>query len=89
MSLPTRRTEENELVEQHPEVAAGPAPRRLRWRSAVVIVLLGLVATLAAWFGLHDRTYQVFALWVVVPATLFGLLLWWLFASGIAWYAGP
>ncbi len=87
MSLPIRPTEENELVEQHPEVSGGPVPRRLRWRSAVVIVLLGLVAMLAAWFGLHDRTYQVFALWILVPATLFGLVLWWLFASGIAWWA--
>ena len=85
MSLPSERPDENEPVDQHLDAAPGPAPRKLRWRSAMVIVLVGLAAVLAAWFGLHDRTYQVFALWVLVPATVFALLVWWLFASGLAW----
>lgn len=58
----------------------------IRWWPAVMILVLGGGAMLVAWFALGlDRTYQVFALWVLVPATVFALLLWWLFASRLSW----
>ena len=58
----------------------------IRWWPAVMILVLGGGAMLVAWFALGlDRTYQGFALWVLVPATVFALLLWWLFASRLSW----
>lgn len=60
--------------------------RRFRWKSGVVILLIGLVAILSVWnlAGL-DRTYQVFAMWVLVPAATLAMLVWWLLGSGLAW----
>jgi len=61
---------------------------RFRWWPAAVILVLGGGAMLVAWFVMGlDRTYQVFSLWVLVLATVFALLLWWLFASGLGWRA--
>ena len=63
-----------------------PAPRRFRWWPAAVIVLLGGGGMLLSWFGLGlDRTYQVFSLWILLPTTVFALLLWWLFACRLGW----
>ncbi len=54
----------------------------------MVILVLGGGLMLLAWNALGlDRTYQVFFLWVAVPATLFALLMWWLFASRLSWIA--
>jgi len=68
---------------------AEPGSRpRFRWWPAAVILVLGGGLMLVTWFALGlDRTYQVMALWVAVPMTLFALLLWWLFASGLSWKA--
>ena len=68
-------------IESEPGRRAG-----FRWWPAVMILVLGGGAMLVAWFALGlDRTYQVFSLWVLVPATVFALLLWWLFASRLSW----
>ncbi|GIT29856.1 MAG: hypothetical protein Ct9H300mP1_19020 [Planctomycetaceae bacterium] len=68
-------------IESEPGRHAG-----IRWWPAVMILVLGGGAMLVAWFALGlDRTYQVFSLWVLVPATVFALLLWWLFASRLSW----
>ena len=72
-----------------PEVDSGPSMDRrrcFRWWPALLILLFGGGAMLFAWYGMAlDRTYQVFSLWILLPTTMFLLLLWWLFASGLRW----
>ena len=60
--------------------------RRFRWKAGVIILLISLTVILSAWnfLGL-DRTYQVFAMWVLVPASTLAMLVWWLLVSGLAW----
>ena len=61
-------------------------PGRFRWKPAVVILALGIVAHASLWQRFSgDRTYEVFSFLYVWPADLFLLGLWWTFASGLAW----
>ncbi len=50
-------------------------------------VVLGGATILAVLWQIHagDSTRQVISAFITVPSTLFAILLWWLFLSGVAW----
>jgi len=79
-------TEQQELQDSaQPQTQSLPA-RKLRWKWGLGIFLLGIAAIFYQWFKLApDRTYQVFAVYFGIRNILVGMLIWWLFISGVAW----
>lgn len=65
---------------------AGPRPRKFRWTIGLGILLVASAVTAISW-NVHagDLTLQVMWLYFVWPATVFALLLWWTFLSGLRW----
>lgn len=62
--------------------------RKLRWKWGLAILLLGIGFIFYNWFRLApDRTYQVFAVYSGIRNIFVGLLIWWLFISGVSWKA--
>ncbi|MCA9021353.1 MAG: hypothetical protein KDA74_14485, partial [Planctomycetaceae bacterium] len=60
--------------------------RKFRWKWGLAILLLGITAIVFNWFRLApDRTYQVFSVYEGIRNILVGLIIWWLFFSGIVW----
>jgi outer membrane protein assembly factor BamB len=61
-----------------------PFSLRFRWEWGIAILLVGAVAEAAVWqIFSPDRTYQVMWSMPAVSGTLFLLLLWWSFWSGL------
>ncbi|MBW3541666.1 MAG: PQQ-like beta-propeller repeat protein, partial [Planctomycetes bacterium] len=65
---------------------AKPArPRRIHWKTAVIIVQCGALVGLIWWnWFAADRTYKVMSLYYVVPGTALALVAWWVLFSGFA-----
>lgn len=60
--------------------------RRLRWKWGLAVLVIGIAAMVIQWFRLApDRTYQVFSVYEGIRNLVVGLLIWWLFVSGVAW----
>lgn len=67
------------------ETTKRPA-RRLRWKWGLAVLVIGIAAMVIQWFRLApDRTYQVFSVYEGIRNLVVGLLIWWLFVSGVAW----
>jgi outer membrane protein assembly factor BamB len=63
-----------------------PSVRRLRWKPAVGILFLAAGVLIAFWWKLDsNRTYQIFAVWMIGTATGVLLAIWWVFLSGVHW----
>ena len=56
---------------------------RLRWKAAAGIVLLGVLSGLAIQAIAPDRTILVIATYYCVLSVIAGLIVWWLFFSGL------
>jgi outer membrane protein assembly factor BamB len=65
---------------------ASSSGSHFRWEWGMGILAVGSLAEAAVWttFAL-DATYQVIWSLGVVSGTVFALLLWWIFGSGISW----
>ncbi|MEQ9068446.1 MAG: hypothetical protein RLO18_17045, partial [Gimesia chilikensis] len=60
--------------------------RRLRWKWGLAVLVIGIAAMVIQWFRLApDRTFQVFSVYEGIRNLVVGLLIWWLFVSGVAW----
>ncbi len=60
--------------------------RRIRWKSGLLILLLGIAAGVVTWFEFAaDRSLQNFAQIIVVTSTMLLLTIWWTFFSGVRW----
>lgn len=67
------------------ETTERPA-RRLRWKWGLAVLVIGIAAMVIQWFRLApDRTYQVFSVYEGIRNLVVGLLIWWMFVSGVAW----
>ncbi|MEQ8851785.1 PQQ-binding-like beta-propeller repeat protein [Gimesia sp.] len=67
------------------ETTERPA-RRLRWKWGLAVLVIGIAAMVIQWFRLApDRTYQVFSVYEGNRNLVVGLLIWWMFVSGVAW----
>ncbi|MEX1229085.1 MAG: PQQ-binding-like beta-propeller repeat protein [Planctomycetaceae bacterium] len=61
-------------------------PRRFRWKTGLVILLLGVIAGVAAWFYFaSNRTDQNVAQLITIMSTMLLLTIWWTFFSGVRW----
>ncbi|MBI1346487.1 PQQ-binding-like beta-propeller repeat protein [bacterium] len=61
-------------------------PRHTRWWLGSLILGAGMTAQALLWMRyVEDPTFAKMSVLWVWPATLFALLLWWLFASGLSW----
>ncbi len=76
-------------VEESHQASPQPIPiRKLRWKWGLAILFAGIGFTIYQWFQLApDRTYQVFAVYGGIRNIFLGLLIWWLFISGVSWKA--
>ena len=63
------------------------SPRQpFRWKPGLIILVAGIALELFVWISFRsDATYQVMFSMPVVSGTVFLLLLWWTFFSGLAW----
>ena len=78
---------ENSVLQESVPASSEPQPKRkFRWKWGLGVFLLGIGAIIYQWFQLApDRTYQVFAVFFGIRNLLIGMLIWWLFISGVSW----
>ena len=58
-------------------------PRRLRWKSGLAVVAIGLIATWVAGRMAPDATDRMIRIFMGVGLTYVAMLIWWFFFSGV------
>ncbi|MFK7778822.1 MAG: PQQ-like beta-propeller repeat protein [Gimesia sp.] len=80
------QTEDSGLPESDSDTSAQLPGRKLRWKWGLGVFLVGIFAIIYQWIQLApDRTYQVIAVYFGIRNLLIGMLVWWLFISGVSW----
>ncbi|MDA0833043.1 MAG: PQQ-like beta-propeller repeat protein [Planctomycetota bacterium] len=61
-------------------------PQRIRWKSGLFILSLGIIGGVIEWFTFaSDRSLQNFVQLLIIMATMLLLTIWWTFFSGVRW----